>query len=100
MLKIFQSKIDKLVGKIEELEIKKQKAEDNKNSRCSKIERKITKLDDLRKQYQDQAQVVNNQTKALIKEIDREIEKSKKQITLEKEYYDDIIIDNKVKKHG
>ena len=90
-MKFFQSKIDRLVAKVHKLEIKKQKAEDMKNNRNSALGRKIKKCEDLWQIYQDKSYVNENETKALIEEYDREINKAKKQIKLEKEYYDDII---------
>lgn len=97
MLKIFQSKIDRLVAKVRKLEIEKQKAEDLKNKRSSALGRKIAKYEDLWQACQDKAQVIKNETQARLEELDREIKKSKKQIKLEKEYYDDVLFDEQRK---
>ena len=92
-MKLFKSKIDRLVSSVRTLEIKKQKAEDIKNKRSSAIGRKMAKLEDLHQIYEDKAQVILNETQARIAEYDREIKKAKKQIKTEKEYYDDVIFD-------
>ena len=71
--------------------------EDLKNKRNSALGRKIAKYEDLWRACQDKAQVIENETKDMIDELNRQIKKDKKQIKLEKEYYDDVLFEEQRK---
>jgi len=79
MIRLFQSKLEKLVKEQGELKIKRQKVDDKRKERCSAIENKLQKLE-----YK--AFVIKEQADAQIAEIDRFIEKNHKQIILEVEH--------------
>lgn len=96
-MKLFQSKIDRLVNRIRKNELKKQKAEDTKNKRNSALGRKIAKCEDLWQYYQDKSNLIANETRDYIEELNRQIKKDKKQIKLEKEYYDDVLFEEQRK---
>lgn len=90
MIRLFQSKIDRLVKEQSELKIKKQKVDDKRKERCSAIENKLQKLE-----YK--AFVIKEQADATLAELDRKIEKNQKQIKLERDYYNSIAKDEGVK---
>lgn len=96
-MKLFQSKIDRLVNRIRKNEIKKQKAEDRKNKRNSALGRKIAKCEDMWQYYQNKSILIANETTAYVEELNRQIKKDKKQIKLEKEYYDDVVFEEQRK---
>lgn len=83
---LFQSKIDRLVKEQSDLKIKKQKVDDKRKEKCSAIENQLQKLE-----YR--AFVIKEQADAKLAELDRKIEKNKKQIKLERDYYNSIAKD-------
>lgn len=82
-MRLFQSKIDRLVREQSDLKIKKQKVDDRRKEKCSAIENELQKLE-----YR--AFVIKEQADAKIAELDRKIEKNRKQIKLERDYYNSI----------
>ena len=77
------NKIDELIKKIDALKVKKQKEEDKKNEKNSKIETRISKHDTITKALTDKsyrnAKIFENK----VAEIDREIERCEEEIKLE-----------------
>ena len=83
MLSLLTNKIDKLVKEQARLAVKKQKIEDKMKSKNSKIETKL-------QIWERRSQVIKQTADDEIAEIERKMAKNKKQIKLEKDYYNSI----------
>lgn len=82
-VKLFRSKVNKLVDKRAELIFKRQKIEDKKNLTNSRIENKIRDLEN--KAWRNQIIATNR-----IDDINRKLEKAERDIISEKDYVNSI----------
>lgn len=82
-MKLFKSRVNKLVDKRDSLTFKRQKIEDKKNLTNSKIENKIRDLEN--KSWRNQIITTNK-----IDDINRKLEKTERDILSEKDYVNSI----------
>lgn len=87
-MKIFKSKIDRLLTEQSRLAVKKQKVIDRKNEENSRIETKIKVLENY-------SQRVNKTAKNNVAEIDRQLAKNRELLQLEAKYNLKVVTDAK-----
>lgn len=87
--------IDAKMKENAQLEVLKQKLEDNKNESNSRLEAKANVLDAKAQALRDKSIRNNDVYKNKVAEIDRLIEKNNKQMKLESDYYESLIDPNK-----
>lgn len=88
ILKLFKSKIDRLLSEQNKLLVKRQKVKDRKNEANSRIETKLKVLE-------NEAFRIDKVAKGRIAEIDRQLQKNAELMTLEAKYNMKVVTDAK-----